>query len=472
MSIERPTEAASEATGTGSSDESSNGTMEMRARRLRAVRPKASSRRRPGDGERAVLWGERVGVLLGAWQAQEIHFATRFMECKALCREQLEDIYQEATISLLERSFESDEHLRNTLRAAIRQRSLNLIRDERRRGEILREHAGELQIDAHAGTRPQQAALSREDRMLVGEFLAELTPLERRIFWLRSEGKGYRAIATALRIDQRRARNATRACERKRETFQSLYETGRLCGYRAQTVQALIDGQQTSEQLAASALLHFGHCAHCAAEHRISARRLRERFNGQIAALLPLPALAARLGPIGRAGLRLRVIAHRVGGGGLAGVGLRERAAALLAGGGAAGKLAAGAATVAVLGGGAIGVTDALTHTHHTPPRHSPRAQSAPVVSALGSPLPTQTLGSSSTGTGGRRAARAARRRRARQAAPGRVVATPSQPAARSSSQPQAHPEPEEGFAYLGVPEAQKPPAPESGEAEGGPFSP
>ena len=53
----------------------------------------------------------------------------------------------------------------------------------------------------------------------------------------------YRAIAPVLGIPVNEARNTARACERKRERFQLLYDTGRLCGYRAQTIQALQNGE-------------------------------------------------------------------------------------------------------------------------------------------------------------------------------------------------------------------------------------
>lgn len=43
-------------------------------------------------------------------------------------------------------------------------------------------------------------------------------------------------------------RNVAAACERKRERFQLLHDSGRLCGYRATTIKALLDGRATSEE--------------------------------------------------------------------------------------------------------------------------------------------------------------------------------------------------------------------------------
>ena len=149
---------------------------------------------------------------------------------------QLEDLYQDTALALLSRSYASEEHLRNALRHGIRHRALNMHRDQRRRREILAEHAPAMHRQAQAAqTRPEDAALAAQDRLIAKEFLADLDPLERHVFALTAEGLRYRAIATALRIPVNEARTAARACERKRARFQLLYDTGRLVGYRAAT---------------------------------------------------------------------------------------------------------------------------------------------------------------------------------------------------------------------------------------------
>ena len=74
--------------------------------------------------------------------------------------------------------------------------------------------------------------------MIVGEFIAELTDLERQVFMLVADGRSWRAIATALGLPETETRTLTRTCERKRTRFLTLYETGRLCGYRSQTIES------------------------------------------------------------------------------------------------------------------------------------------------------------------------------------------------------------------------------------------
>jgi RNA polymerase sigma factor (sigma-70 family) len=330
-----------------------------------------------GRGSTRALGSARIGEILGAWRPVELRIARGFPECRGLAGEQLEDLYQETALALLTQPYASEGHLRNALRHGIKHRALNLHRDERRHARILAQSAPSLEraAESHGSQAgPEDAALRDEDRLIVGEFLTELDAVEQRVFWLIAEGMRYRAIAAALAIPVNEARNACRSCERKRERFQLLYDTGRLCGYRAATIRTLQNGQLTSEELARRAFAHLEHCARCRAEHNTNAHRLRRTFHGQAQALLPLPALL-RLGWLRHPWLRARPHAQRAlarcasaaqGGGGV-----RERATAVLGAGGVGAKLTAGAITVAVVAGGAIGATHALEHHtgrahHHT----------------------------------------------------------------------------------------------------------
>jgi len=394
--------------------------------------------------------------------------ARSFGECRGLSREQLEDIYQETVLALLRRPYESEEHLRSALRWGIKHRALYLHRDERRRGEILAHRAPEFQLAAQARVEeqvPELAALLAHDRVIVSEFLTELSGLEQRVFLLIAEGMRYRAIAPMLQVSVNDARKASRVCERKRERFQLLYDTGRLCGFRSETIRALQAGQETSEELAQRAFAHLEGCAHCRAEHKTNARRLRRTFQGQAAALLPIPLLAGRLGWLARLDLRARALQQRLAGHAVppGGGGVRERAVALLAGSGAAAKVAAGVATVAVIAGGTIGATRVLDQPRT---RHHADAQLA-----LGAPAPRTprivqrqalaTVAAPAKHGGPSRPARGSSRR-----------AAPPTPAVNTGGQREPG-----GFAYLGVPSGTPPPA---GEATartaathgGGPFSP
>ena len=331
--------------------------MDVRAQEARKRRPDGSGRGpstaalRP-LADRRRLGGEWIGQVLGERQERELRMARVYPECQGLSREQLEDIYQEASVALLTRPYQSEEHLLNALRQGIKHRALNLHRDERRRRRILSDSAPGIYAVAEAGAdvdAPEIAAIVRQDRLIVSEFLTELSPVEQRVFWLLAEGMGYRAIAPALGLEVNVARNASRAVERKRERFQLLYDTGRLCGFRSATIRALQSGQATTEELAERAFAHLEGCAHCRAEHKTNARRLRSRFQGQAAALLPMPAFANHLGWISRARgwvERLLPGAPPVGPGGV-----RDGAIALIAGGGVGAKVAATVATVVVIAG-------------------------------------------------------------------------------------------------------------------------
>ncbi|MFZ1153966.1 MAG: sigma-70 family RNA polymerase sigma factor, partial [Solirubrobacteraceae bacterium] len=296
------------------------------------------------SGQRRAFGSERVGQILGEWQARELRVARGFAECRGLSTEQLEDIYQETALALYKRPYDSEEHLRNALRMGIKQRALRLHRDERRRGQILAHSAPGLRLMAQASeeqSAPEPAVLAQEDRLIALEFKTELTEDEQRVFGWLAEGLQYRAIAAVLEIPVNEARNMSRACARKRERFQLLYDTGRLCGYRARTIQALQNGESTSEQIAERAFAHLDSCAHCRTEHKTNARRLRASFRDQAAALLP-PVFVGHLGWLAKLSLRARMLMHRFVADGLpfGQGGARERAAALLAGGGVTAKAA------------------------------------------------------------------------------------------------------------------------------------
>jgi RNA polymerase sigma factor (sigma-70 family) len=453
--------------------------MDVHLRQTGAKRPKgrrggpAVLRRVPGGGPGLAY--EQVAQALGEWQAQELALAARFPECRGLSDEELEDLYQETTVALLGRRFHREEHLLNSLHDGIKKRALNLHRDERRREEIIEENSARLDIHAHANGEqedPERVALIHQDRWIVSEFLAELTEEERRVFGLLAEGMKYRSIAAVLPMEVNQARNAARSCERKRAHFQLLYDTGRLCGFRSATIRALQSGESTSEELATRAFAHLEGCAHCRAEHKTNARRLRRSFQGQAAVLLPFPALVGHLGWFPRTALRAKMLQHRLLPDGMpfgAG-GARERAAALLAGGAGAKAIAAGLATVAVIGG-----TIGATHVLEQPPaHHHHRARvSAASTSPPTTTVPSRTLASSLGPALTTRRQGTHRASKHRRSTPGHVVSGTHRAKARSSS---VQREPG-GFAYLGVPSgssapAASEPARTASHSSGGPFSP
>jgi RNA polymerase sigma factor (sigma-70 family) len=390
--------------------------MDARVQRSRRKRPKGSGRRSIAPTRSARLrpasdsaW---IGEVLGQWQAKEIRLARGYSECRGLSREQLEDIYQETTVALLRRPYETEEHLHNALRTGLKHRALNLHRDERRRGQILAHNAAGMHAAAEAGAcndTPEVAAIVHQDRQIVSEFLTELRPIEQRVFWLLADGMQYRAIAPVLGIEVNVARNASRAVERKRERFQLLYDTGRLCGFRSTTILALQAGQATPVELAERAFAHLDRCVHCRAEHQTNAGRLRQRFQGQATALLPMPALVGHLGWLTRLDARLRTGLYRVlpNGAPIGSGDVRERAVALLAGAGVTAKAAATVATVAVIAGGATAtvVSDHGGHPRRAPHRSLPARQRAEVAPSpmsrapIIAPTVTSVVASARTGS-------------------------------------------------------------------------
>ena len=421
-----------------------------------------------------LLVPDEIAAILRDCRRREMRIARGFMECRGLSRQQLEELYQETSIELLCRDYYGDGHVRRALRAGIKGRARNLRRDERRREEIYAQSAPSIHAagqERGARETPEQLVLARQDRLLVAEFLAELSEFEREVFWHTVEGLKYNRIATLLGAEANKVRSAVASCERKRELFQKLHDSGRLCGYRAATIKALLEGQAATRELVAQAVVHVEGCAHCRAEHKTNAQRLRRAFEQQAAALIP-PTLTGHLGLLSRTGSHSRTLAQRlrpdwlqVGQGGV-----RERAVALLAGGGASAKLTAGIVTAAVIAGASVTATHALHHQRHQQPHHhrfvtaTARPARATRLADLAQPTPPPTIPVVSRV----QHEDTAKRHRAR----GNAVVAHT---ARRSSGNQDEPG---GFAYLGVPtttQATRPPAQQPARAAartGGPFSP
>jgi hypothetical protein len=298
------------------------------------------------------------------------------------------------------------------------------------------------------------------------------------VYALEAEGLRYRAIAPVLEVDTNVARNASRSLESKQTRFQLLHDTGRLCGYRAPTIRALIAGERTSEELALAAFAHLDACASCRAEHRTNAKRLKLSFQQRAAALLPVPALAGHLSLLARLDTRVRVSVGRwmpdlsVSPGG----GVRERVIAAAAGSGVAAKLAAGAATVAIIAGGTLGASHLQTRRHERSGHHSraatlsrsatpqPTARSAytPVASASAfAPAPSRTT----------RGLEPARPREPGGFAFLGVPAAHGEAQARARAASASAPEASEPRSQSEAPQASVP-SPDEHQTGGGPFSP
>lgn len=433
--------------------------------------PEAESHASLGGGEQ--LEQAEIARILGERKDRELLIARRFVECQGLTSQQLEDLYQETVLALLGRPYQNEKHVCDGLRTGIKRRALNLYNGERRRAEILAENApgiSALETARSAEESTEQIVLARQDRFLITEFMAELTLKERRVFGLVSEGMKYNRIAKVEGISVNEARSLAASCERKRERFQLLHDSGRLCGYRAHTIKQLLAGQATGEQLVQLAAAHLQGCARCRAEYKTNAKRLRRAFQEQAAALLP-PAIISlrrqtRLGIHARVAQRIRPDWLTIGQGGA-----RERAAALLAGGGASAKLAVGIATVVVIAGGTITATHALEH--HPPAQHHPARRVATASPRAARPvdLTEPTLPAPPPAVAPHTSSRPAARHHS---APGHVVTNTHEASKANTSANRSEPG---GFAYLGVPTSKTTTAPVQPAAQtashtGGPFSP
>jgi RNA polymerase sigma factor (sigma-70 family) len=425
--------------------------------------PPASASGTAKRGLTALQRGE-VAAILDGCRRRELRIARGFRECRGLTREQLEDLYQETTVALLERPYQDEKHVRDALRLGIKRRALNLHSVELRRREILAENAPEIHVLEVARSEeetPERVALAHQDSLLIAEFLAELTPEEQDVFRLKSDGLSRNRIAKELGKPEPLVRRLLDSCEQKRERFQTLHDRGRLCGYRAATINALLDGQATSEQLVALAAAHLQACAHCRADHNTNAQRLRLAFEKKAAALLP-PAAIARLGWLTRVSIHARTLTQRASPHWLtvARGGARERAATLLAGGGASAKLAAGIVTAAVVAGATVTATHALGHQPHTVRRHTAPSTlvraSRPVHYAR--PAAIAAI-----------APHASRRPVLRRRPSHGHVAARAHAAANAAAKNAREPG---GFAYLGVPTHTSTTPPPAAPQSGAPFSP
>jgi DNA-directed RNA polymerase specialized sigma24 family protein len=305
----------------------------------------------------------RVAELLDAWRNAELERFT--LEWRTLSYAELEELYSETMIPLLERPYRTEGQLRRAVREGMQYRALNAYNTELRHREIEAESeqgVSALRAARSAEETPERIALARQDELLLNELVRELTPFQRQVFEHASDGQGYKKIAAALGVPTAQARSATRACQSKGKTFLRLYESGRLCGYRTETIKAIQQGQSTSEQLAELAIAHLESCPQCRAEHRTNGARLRNRFNEQASALMP-PALIVRWSLFAQSS-RGRALTRFLPDTSAGREVLRERTGALIATGGVGAKLAVTALLGAAVVAGGIGARHVLDEHH------------------------------------------------------------------------------------------------------------
>ncbi len=332
----------------------------------------------PLDPTLRVAW---AAELLCDERERELTLAEGYRECRGLSRDQLEDLFQDTAIKLLDRPFTDALHLYRALRIGIKKRALNVHRNERARRATHIRRALDIQTLAHAQageSDPERILLASEDKYLIKEFATELSPNEQRLLRLTAEGVSTRRLAKALEVSPEQLYAIKVTYERKRENYTTLYNTGRLCGFRSATITRLKEHQTTSPQLAERAIAHLQNCPRCRAEHQITARRLRHTFEQKAAALLPLPAILTQRSPLTRLLSRIKHPAHhhqKISQ--LHASQAHSRLAMILANTSTTTRIATPIAAT-LLTAGAIGATHALTQT--APHPHQPPAITLPAL--------------------------------------------------------------------------------------------
>jgi RNA polymerase sigma factor (sigma-70 family) len=395
----------------------------------------------PSDPEQALVWAAEV---LCEHRPRELELATSYRECAGLTKEQLEDLFQDTALALLDRRFENREHLLRAFRSGMKKRALRHHRDERSRRAILTRHATTLNPGPPIDTNdPEQRVLALEERCLIEEFIRELNPAEQGLLRLLAEGVSTRRLARRLGVPADQLYATKISYERKRENYTLLYSTGRLCGYRSHTIARLKERQQTSPELAQRAIAHLQGCPRCRAEHKITPRGLRLAFEQQAAALIPLPITLAHTSWLSRVLACSKALRHPHWKTPLRASEAHARLATMLANTGPGARTAAPLALAALLTTGAIGAEHAFTHTS-TPHRHHAAASHAASAAAFTAPepgLPTQLSATTHQ--------QPARPKKALPPfGPGHAVPV-TQPPAKKAATDQHAPG---GFAYLGSP--------------------
>ena len=164
------------------------------------------------------------------------------------------------------------------------------------RARFRRASADDLETVA-ASDDPEARVIERDERLTLLEFVATLSPSERRVFACKY-GSGARVagrnqVSRWLGLPIGEVRKAERNIARKLERFITLVSAGALCSFRSPALDALAASGATGDEMTA-ARLHLKRCPAC---QRAYAERVRALRSGQlprdIAALLPLPIQVA-----------------------------------------------------------------------------------------------------------------------------------------------------------------------------------
>lgn len=112
-----------------------------------------------------------------------------------------EEVVQDVFLSLFDGQAAPRENVAGYLLAAVRHRALNaVVRREARGDRASLEDLAELLVGQDPGTDPVAVAHAREERELLAAALLELTPEQREVVLLRSEGLAWKEVAELTQV--------------------------------------------------------------------------------------------------------------------------------------------------------------------------------------------------------------------------------------------------------------------------------
>lgn len=319
----------------------------------------SSAAGRAADGAGPALGPDQIAALLESWRPDVLRRMRRGRLWHDAPADELEDQFQDAAIILCARGFESEDHLRHALWAALGFRARDFWKSSRRRevpvAEFFDEALAREAVDGVAET----AAIAADSRQ-VDDCLAELEPQERAVYRLiHGEGLSRGRTARALGVRPNDVLRALYTAQRKIDRVVVLLVSGRLCARRSQAVAALARSEAGGSQLV-QAQAHLAHCSECL----LMFREYRAELSRRVASVLPFPALPAASHAVGGLDRILGALRHLGGGAKRMVYSVADRApkssagAEAVVGGGTGGavaaKLAVGLCVTAAAGGGAL----------------------------------------------------------------------------------------------------------------------
>ena len=232
---------------------------------------------------------DEIAALLERWRPQVLAEMGRQRLWRGANDAELEDQFQDVALVLCARDFASEEHLRRALWMGLGFRAKDFWKAARRKEVPVALFFDEVIGDDRADA-IEDVAAAAADRRFIDDCLSELDPQERDVYKLsKGELLSRRRIAKTLHVSEAEVLRVLYRAQRKIDQVAVLAVAGRLCGRRRLAVASLARGQARGLTLE-QARAHLSHCPSCL----LAFRAQRAALSRDIAAALPLPALAAQ----------------------------------------------------------------------------------------------------------------------------------------------------------------------------------